>query len=61
MDGMYAMTREDLEHFLEIVNGLCADEKTHEEARARLRDEGLTDAEANLVIRAYMELYGPKS
>lgn len=53
------MNREDLEHFLMIVDDLTNLGKTVEEAKVRLRDEGLTEEEANLVIRTYMEMYGP--
>ena len=61
MDGMSPMTKEDLAHFLTIVDDLSGAGKTIEEAKVRLRDEGLTEAECDLVIRSYMETYGRKS
>lgn len=56
--GALLVTREDLEHFVTIVDDLAGADKTIEEAKARLRDEGLTEEEANSVIQAWMRLYG---
>lgn len=52
------MTREDLDHFLAIVDSMEGEGKTIEEAKARLRDEGLTEEEANTVIKAWAKIYG---
>jgi hypothetical protein len=52
------MTREDLDHFLSIVDSMSGDGATIDAAKARLRDEGLTETEANQVIQAWVKLYG---
>lgn len=52
------MTREDLDHFLAIVDTMSGDGKTVDDAQRRLKDEGLTAQEANTVIQAWTKVYG---
>lgn len=52
------MGDEDLKHFVAIVESMAAEGKTIQAALDRLCDEGLTKAEANTVVQAYMTTCG---
>jgi len=52
------VTREELAHFLAIVDDLAGAERLVGDAQKRLADEGLTKLEADLVIRTWMQING---
>lgn len=52
------LTKEELDHFLAIVESMAAEGKTIGDAIDRMVDEGISNLEAQLVIRTYWALHG---
>ncbi len=52
------MNTEELDHFLAIVESMAGEGKTVGQAIDRMKDEGLTEQEAQTVIRAYWATHG---
>jgi hypothetical protein len=52
------LNAEELDHFLAIVESMAGEGKTIGNAIDRMKDEGLSELEAQTVIRTYWALHG---